>query len=225
MDKRLKIITIIIGVIFATNIITGFYHEVVPSFSAGFNEGYEYSRNERVGAPVTRTFYLSLKPEEGRYSFPTTLPSTTRSLLAVGAEVERARVQVTYFREEVPKGIRIVEGFAMVLSFFAAFAIIFIPVQAFRIVRSITRSKVFEVVNVKRLRYIGYAILLISGMGLVMYYLNYRIASHVVQIEGYLLQWAWWREMSLFLLGLVVLAFAEVLKISVRLKEEQDLTV
>ena len=225
MDKRLKIITIIIGVIFATNVITGFYHEFMPGFRAGFNEGFEYGRNQGMGAPVTRTFYLSLKAEEGRYTFPTTLPSTTRSLLAVSAEVERARVQVTYFREEVPIGVHVADGFAMVLAFFALFAIIFIPVQVFRIVRSITRSKVFEVVNVKRLRYIGYAILLIYGMGLVIYFLDYKIASHVVQIEGYLLQWTWWREMSLLLLGLVVLAFAEVLKISVRLKEEQDLTV
>jgi len=226
-DKRLKIITIIIGVVFAVIFIDGFYREFLQGFKDGlFNEGYNSGRNQGRGVPVTRTFFLSLKPEEGHYSFPTTTVSTTTQYqLPANAEIERIRILATYTREQIPISVRIAENLYRFFSFFLGlFALVRIPVQTFRIVRSITRNKVFEPVNVKRLRKIGYAILLLYAIFFLSNYFDYKIAAYVVQVEGYLLQMGRGNVM-LALLGLVILMFAEVLKVSVRLKEEQDLTV
>lgn len=224
MNKRLKIIAIAISVVFAMVIYQGTIG-FVQGFRIGFNEGREYGRNEKIGALVTRMFHLSLKPEEGPYTFPTTtLPATTLFQLPVNAEIGKMKIQVTYDREQVPKRLLIAENLAMLFLFFSLYAFVLIPVQTFRIVRSITRNKIFDFANIKRLRQIGYALLVVYVLHLVMNYFDYKIASYVVQVEGYLLRMSW-GDITLLLLGFVVLMFAEVLKISVPLKEEQDLTV
>jgi len=225
-DKRLKIITIIIGVVFAVSFIDSSYRELIPGFKFGFSDGYKSGRNQEREVSVTRTFFLSLKPEGRYYNFPTTtVVTTTLHQLPANAEIERMRVRVSYTREQIPISIRIAENFyGFFFVFITLFAAIQIPVQTFRIVRSITKNKVFEPVNVKRLRKIGYATLLLYIIFFLAGYFDYKIASYVVQVEGYLLQMGR-GNVNLALLGLVILMFAEVLKVSVRLKEEQDLTV
>ena len=220
-DKRLKIITIVVGVVFAVSFIDSFYREFIPGFKAGFSDGYNYGRNQGRGRPVTRTFFLSLKYEGGHYSFPT----TALRQLPVNSEIERIKVRATYTREQIPIGIRVAENlFKFFALFLFLFAVIRIPIHTFRTVRSITKNKVFDPVNVERLRKIGYAILLLYIIFFLINYFDYKVASYVVQIEGYSLQMGR-GNVTFALFGLVILMFAEVLKVSVRLKEEQDLTV
>ncbi|MCL2416566.1 MAG: DUF2975 domain-containing protein [Bacteroidales bacterium] len=225
MDKRLKIVTIAVSLIFAV-ITYQTMRDMAEGFIDGFREGYEGARNEARGFPVTRTFHLSLKPEGGRFTFPTTtVPSTSLLQLSMKKEIRKMCVQVTYVKEQIPPKLRVAENsFGFFIIFFVLYAIVIIPIQVFRIVRSITKNKIFDFTNIKRLRMVGYALLVIYIADLVMRYLEYKIASHVVHIEGYTLQMGS-GNLTLVMLGFVVLMFAEVLKISVPLKEEQDLTV
>jgi len=157
MDKRLKIITIITGVIFAVIFIDSLV-SFTQGFQTGFTEGLEEARSGEV--LLVKDIILAL------------------------------------------------------FTLFALFLAVLIPVHVFRIIRSITKSIFFEFANVKRLRKVGYSILVI-----------YVIFVAVIIREGDDMLQASLEHLLLFLLGLVVLMFAEVLKISVRLKEEQDLTV
>ncbi|MDR0438534.1 MAG: DUF2975 domain-containing protein [Bacteroidales bacterium] len=224
MNKRLKIITIAVSVIYAVIFIGNTYREMIgfrQGFKLGWNEGREYAINEKLGLPITKTFFVSLKPEDGPYTFPT----TTLNQVPVKAEIKKMSIQATYMKEEVPKGLRIAEGWAIFLVFpVLLYIIVMIPIQVFRIVHSVTKNKVFDPWNINRLRKIGNALLIFYVVCLAWDYFSYRIATHVVHVEGYSLQIDW-GNITLILLGLVMLMFAEVLKVSVKLKEEQDLTV
>jgi len=224
MNKRLKIITIAVGIVYTVIVFGQIYREMngfAEAFKLGYNEGRNEAMNDASGLPRKKTLFLSLKPEDGPYAFPT----TALNQLPVKAGIEKMRIQVTYMKEEVPKGVRVVHNWAMVLLIpILVYVIIMVPIQVFRIVRSITKNKIFDPWNTKRLRKIGNALLLLYVVILVLHYVEYKIATHVVHVVGYSVQMDW-GNYTLVLLGVVVLLFAEVLKISVQLKEEQDLTV
>lgn len=231
MDKRLKIITIITGLVFAISVIAGFYHDFIPGFRVGFNEGWETednrieARSSGLSPIVVRTFHLSLEPEGGSGTFPTrTLATTKHNQLPLKAEISGMRVRVTYIEEDVPRRAVVISNLAFWLILPILYIFVLIPVQVFRIVRSITKSKVFEFKNIKRLRHIGYALLSFYVVDLVFIFSSFRLVSHIVQVEGYSLQMGL-GNITIIFLGFVILMFAEVLKISTQLKEEQDLTV
>ena len=217
MDKRLKIITIILGVIYAVILIK---YTVVfgQGFRVGFNEGFERTRHETRGAHVhmTRTLNLSLNSEKNLDLSPVAVP--------MEANIQSMSVRVSYNREDVPQGLLRAENLTLFLIFVSLFVAIFVPILVFRIVHSITKSKFFDPINIKRLRKVGYALLMLYVAYLVINYINYKIGTYIICLDTYSLQMDW-GNVILALLGLVVLMFAEVLKISVRLKEEQDLTV
>ena len=222
MNKRLKIITIAVGVVYAI-IVIGQVYRGIPSFIEGFKAGYNDTRVGRGYSP--KTFYLSLRPENGFYTFPTTIVNQLDNI-PMSVEFERVVVEIrTDVRERVPKRLTTARNLALYLfSPIMIYVILMVPIQVFRIVRSVTRNKFFDFRNIKRLRKVGYALLLFYLVNLVYNYIYYKIATHIVHIEGYSVQMQWGNEI-LLLLGFVVLMFAEVLKISVPLKEEQDLTV
>jgi len=217
MDKRLKIITIILGVIYAVILIK---YTVVfgQGFRVGFNEGFERTRHETRGAHVhmTRTLNLSLNSEKNLYPSPVVAP--------MKANIQSMSVRISYNREDVPQGLLRAENLTILLVFVLLFVAIFVPVLVFRIVHSITKNKFFNPINIRRLRKVGYALLMLYIAYLVINFINYKIGLYIICLDTYSLQMDW-GNVILALLGLVVLMFAEVLKISVRLKEEQDLTV
>ena len=139
-------------------------------------------------------------------------------------EYEKLLVEVDDTRERLPKGTFAADIFSILLSLLTLFVMALIPVQTFRLIRSITRNKIFDPSNIRKLRFIGYALLAFYAANLMIYFFHYRIAAHIVQVDGYSLKMDWGNT-TLVILGFVVLMFAEMLKASVAMKEEQDLTV
>ena len=227
MDRRLKIMTIAISAIYLI-IIGGYIHremaDMVYGFKMGFKAGLESIETGKIPTLSTAgTFFLLLKPENGLRTFP----STFRNQLdrkPMKAEIERMVVELNEVSERLPKGTLAADICSVFLSFFALFLMAAIPVQAFRILRSITKDKMFDPSNIRKLRFIGYALLAFFIANFGINFFHYKIAASVVELDGYKLQMNW-ENTSLILLGFVVLMFAEVLKVSVQMKEEQDLTV
>ena len=227
MDRRLKIMTIALSTIYLI-IIGGYIHREMADFVYGFKLGVKTGlKNVETGRMSTLstagTFFLSLKPENGLRTFP----SVFRNQLdrkPMKTEIEKIVVEVSDVTERLPKGTLAADICSVFLSFFVLFVMVMIPVQTFRILRSITMDKMFDTTNIRKLRFIGYALLAFYAANSVVNFLHYKIAASVVEIDGYKLQMDWGNS-SLILLGFVILMFAEMLKISVQMKEEQDLTV
>jgi hypothetical protein len=227
MDRRFKIITIAISVVYVAIIGRGIYREMAD-FMYGFRQGLKEGLiSAETGITpslsATGTFFLFLKPEAGLRTFPTNLRNQL-DRKPMRAEIEQMVVEASDIRERLPKGTLAADICSVVLSFFALFIIALIPVQTFRVVRSITLNKIFDPANIRKLRTIGYALLAFYLANFVINFFHYRVAKHVVQVDGYTLQMDW-GDITLVLLGFVVLMFAEMLKVSVQMKEEQDLTV
>jgi hypothetical protein len=168
-------------------------------------------------------FFLSLKPDNGFHSFPTTFQNHLDKK-PMKVEIERMSVELLDAGKQLSREMQITNIFYFSLILFVIVAMIFFPILTFRIIRSITVNKIFDPSNIRKLRVIGYALLAYYFAGLIFSFLHYRMAASVVQVDGYSLQIDWGNS-PLVVLGLVVLMFAELLQISVQLKEEQALTV
>jgi len=227
MDRRLKMITIAISLVYLASIGRYVHHEMAD-FKYGVKLGVKAAlkmveTGEKSTLSTTGAFFLSMKPENGSRTFPTTmLNQLDRKLMK--AEIETMVVELTDVKDRLPKGTIAADVCSILLSFFALFVLALIPVQTFRVVYSITKDKIFDSKNIGKLRSIGYALLAFYLANFVVNYLHYRVATYVVHVDGYKLQIDWGNN-TLLLLGFVVLMFAEVLKVSVKLKEEHDLTV
>jgi len=227
MDRRFKIITIAISIVYVVSICKFIQHEVadfVYGAKLGFNAGLKMvETGEMPTLSTVGVFFLSLKPENGLRTFPSSMLNQL-DRLPMKAEIENMVVELTDVKNQLPGGTIAADICSIFLSFFALYILALIPVQTFRVVRSITKDKIFDPANIRKLRSIGYALLAFYAATFLVNFFHYRIAAHVVHIDGYSLQMEW-GNLTLVLLGFVVLMFAEVLKVSVQLKEEQDLTV
>ena len=227
MDRRLKIMTIALSAIYLI-IIGSFIHREIADFVYGLKLGIKMSHESivtgRMPSPsAIGTFFVSLKPENGFRTFPTTFRNQI-DRKPMKAEIETMVVEVSELIKHRTKGSLAVDICSLFLSFIVLFVMTAIPIQSFRILRSVTVDKIFDLSNIRKMRFIGYALLAFYIANFTLNYLQYRIAASVVEIDGYKLQIDWGNT-SLILLGFVVLMFAEILKISVQMKEEHDLTV
>ena len=227
MDRRLKIITIAISALYVASIGGYIHHEMADfmyGFKVGFKEGLKSVETGKMATLSTvGTFFLSLKPENGLRTFPTTIRNQV-DRKPMKAEFEKMVVEVSDVKSMLPRGTLAADICSILLSLFALVVMVLLPVQTFRVVRSVTRDKIFDPTNIRKLRIIGYALLSFYIVTLTVNFLHYRIAAHVIEVDGYVLQMEWGNA-TLVMLGLVVLMFAEVLKVSVLMKQEQDLTV
>jgi len=227
MDRRLKIITIAISIVYVASIGRYIYHEMADFvYGAQLGAKAAFKMTETGEMPTLSTigtFFLSLKPENGLRTFPSTMHNRLNGKL-MKTEIEQMVVELTDVKDRLPRGTVVADICSIFLSLIALFVLALIPVQTFRVVRSITKDKIFDPTNIHKLRSIGYAMLAFYIATFVVNFFHYRIATHVVHVDGYSLQMDW-GNITLVLLAFVVLMFAEVLKVSVQLKEEQDLTV
>ena len=227
MDRRLKIITIALSMVYVASIGRFIYYgaaDFVYGAKLGLQAGIKMAETGEAPSWATiGTFFLSLKPENGLRTFPTTMRNQL-DRKPMNAEIERMVVEISEVKNRQPGETIATFFFTSFLSCFALFILALVPLQTFRVLRSVSKDKIFDPTNIRKLRSIGYALLAFYIANLVVNFFHYRIATQVVQVDGYSLQFDW-GNITLVLLGFVVLMFAEVLKVSVQLKEEQALTV
>ena len=94
-----------------------------------------------------------------------------------------------------------------------------------RLIVAINRSQIFCWENVKRLRRLGYLLLVAFGCNLASEYLNLQIVQEVLELPGYAISMREAMSITIPVLGLCALIVAEVFAIGLKMKEEQDLTI
>lgn len=101
----------------------------------------------------------------------------------------------------------------------------YIPILTYKVIRSIVKDNIFDMINIKRIRKIGYALLIAFLAALPIYPLTQYLYSFLFGISDISALGSIRDDYSLCLFGLLVLLFAEILKLSLHIKEENDLTV
>lgn len=105
------------------------------------------------------------------------------------------------------------------------FFLIYIPVETYKTIRSIIKNDIFDQKNIKRMRRIGYSLLIIFILLLILYPLFYYMYQNILGIDLKSDMGSIRDDYTFLLMGLLVLLFAEVMKISHTIKEENDLMI
>ncbi len=224
MKIRLKILCGLFVVVYSSIIIYVFVTSVVPSFTAGFREGFKSSKNkENTESDINKPLTVKLIPDSGVFTYPTTIQNGNEIL---NIWIEGAYVKIPY-PENLPWYLITFNVFIMITFLFSALISIYIPIESFRIIRSIVRNNIFDDANIHRISRIGYGVLFLFLVRLIDAVQSVITAKQqMINIEHYRIAFPM-SEGDTFLLlsGICILIIVEVLKIATRMKEEQDLTV
>jgi hypothetical protein len=166
--------------------------------------------------------FLFVQPKQGLFSFPSSLQNLT-----IGKPIQ-SEITKLYVRVEVqslPLWLTIARIIMYILYLGILFCLIYVPVQAYRVIRSIVKSDIFDMKNIKRIRRIGYVLLITFVLALYVNIVNTAVAQQWISLDDYKIVFSMAEDYPFLLFGLMVLLFAEVLKISHTLKEEQEFTI
>jgi hypothetical protein len=221
MNKRLKIIGVIFGIIYIA--ILGFnftsqISEITGSFMDGFNS---VQKNPKAG--INRLYEIlqfEVQPKGERYI------DDLQNLNS--GEILKAKVDSFTVKTRLPKSSKtklLFDIFFGIIAFAVLFSIIAIPVLVVIIIRSIVRNDVFNSRNISRLKWIGYLLIAIFGFVLLFYIRDYVIAKSFIELQNYKIVFKTGESHFYLIMGIVTLLFAEILKIATQMKEENDLTV
>lgn len=167
---------------------------------------------------VDDTVFLSLKPTTiGAYT-DSVFNSTTNEWMPI------------QYREIVinPKNNTLSPGgqaLVMIISLLVIFFAIFQIVIFCRLIYAINKSIIFEWSNVRKLRLIGWAMIISFLMHALFIYIYYAASINAVSIPDYSIVSDNMWNFSLLIPGLGVLLMAEIFAVGLRLREEQELTI
>jgi len=223
-NKRLKIIGIAFAFFYFFMIVEYIVTDEIPSFKAGFNKGMNDASNmwNKSDLKKTEICFLNVVPKMGHYTFPTEFSNLTGENIIAEASSLVAKAQ---YSKPLPIWLNITYLFTMLLSFPILFLLFYIPVQAYQTIRSIVKDEIFNMKTIIRIRRIGYALLIIFGCMVYTMFTHYLLCKQLISLEDYDIVFSLKNEYIFLLFGLITLLFAEILKISHTMKEEQDLTI
>ena len=112
-----------------------------------------------------------------------------------------------------------------IASFISVIAGIFCLLQFFYLIRNINRGDIFSWKNVKFLRKLGWALILLFICTLATIVIGNYEASQVLQLNGCEFSYTFAFSDATLILGFISLLVAEVFAIGLKMKEEQDLTI
>ena len=102
---------------------------------------------------------------------------------------------------------------------------VLVPFLVVKILRSLQKSEVFDRRNLKRINRIGLILLAIGFFGTLLQIVNVLSAKLVIDLSNYNFSYANVFDFYPIIMGVVILIMNEVLRISIEIKEEQDMTI
>ncbi|MCL1867403.1 MAG: DUF2975 domain-containing protein [Paludibacter sp.] len=220
MNKRLKIIGVIFGIIYIA--ILGFnLPSQMGEFTDGFRDG--FNSVQKTGKRAGRLYDImqfDVQPKGERYN-------DDLQNLASG---ETLKAKVSTFAVKIkPQEPSIGKELFVILSGIVAFAILFIliaiPILIVIIIRSIVRNNVFNLKNINLLKWIGYLLVALFVFILFLNIREYATAKSLIELQNYKIVFSMGDSYMYLIMGVATLLFAEILKIATKMKEENDLTI
>ena len=182
-----------------------------------FRLGYQDGKSHNL-----ETFFVNLKARDGFSSFPDSIINI-KSNSYVNIRHDSSQV-----RASLPPDLKKMAGKWMIAEFILSLGIfiivIYIPILFFKLMKSLMNEVVFDAKNIKRLRKIGSSLLILYIIEEALNQIYFTKNSTLFDFSGYVIQ----REsadMTMLLLGILVLLFAEILSKGSIIKEDQDLTI
>ena len=213
MKKKLNLFTVLFAV--AISIIFN-YSESVSSFKEGFMDAWNTGEKNRAGEKV-ETCLLALTPAV-KFSKPSSL-FNLKSGETMPASFRTVIVDLTTAKKS---GWLIVWGYCYAVLFLAGMMMCI--VYFFKIIRAVNRSVIFEWINVRRLRRMGFCFIFLFTLNTIHDFCNNYFISKSIELADYHLK----RtpiEGGVLLWGVIAFLIAEIFAVGLRLREEQELTI
>lgn len=115
--------------------------------------------------------------------------------------------------------------FLSLLDWMVMICCIYAIVQFVKMIRNIHRNIIFDWANVKRLRRLGFSLILCFCCSLVTFAINNHLVSQVISLKDCNFSIAFQFSDPTLLIGFTALLFAEIFAIGLKMKEENDLTI
>lgn len=222
MNAKLKIYCIILAVTYFGIIIYSMF-DGYKDFTLGFKQGIDSKISDSTNTTIFT--YIDVKPTNGYYSFP----DEGKNLLTdkpIKTEISSINIHYQDITPEVPMYLYILRDIILFAIFFLILGILYIPFAFFSIIKSVTKGRVMEYQVVRKANAIGWILVTYSVAETAFTYIESLIAKAQIKIEDYEIVYNFgFSHYALFILGMVTLILAEILRESLKIKEEQELTI
>ena len=192
----------------------------LQDFSDGFNEGYDRGRAKQEQAATERgedsneeaykTLYVHVRPAEG-------VPADTLLNVNTGSysPYQVSTIRTRFIPSAASDVLMVLLGISGII---AATGIIFL----IRVLLNISKGRVFVKTNVRSLRFFSYSLALMMFLVQANEWLDYLVAGQQLYLSGYELLPPATNDFTSLI---IILLLTEIFAVSVKIKEEQDLTI
>lgn len=215
MNLKIKIYCVLLTIAYVAIIANSMYHG-----SSDFQEGFKQGR-QKQNFPMH--LYMRVEPTDGKYSFPDKIVNT-KDGKTLPATVNQYIVDYKDSNTSIPMGYKVLRLICIVLTAVLAFGLLFSPLLFFSIIYSISKNRIITKSLILRSRALGWLIVIFSIVDIIYVVNETLISRSLVELSNYNIVMGQ-PEYMMLVLGLVILILAEILKVSLKIKEEQDLTI
>ncbi|MDH6356321.1 DUF2975 domain-containing protein [Parabacteroides sp. PF5-9] len=213
MKKRLNLIIMALAFTFGLQIA---FALIVPIVELVNSTGLETQEEDIHDASHSMlTLQLDLKPND-EFVMTDSLFNQKSGLWlpaqfeSVSLEIKEAKLSIVY---------------PLILALVLLALIIMIIIYFIKLITAIQKSIIFDWINVKRLRYVGWGLILLFLVNTIGEFMLLIFAQNMIEIPGYHIDFSGALRVLNLVLGLIALLVAEIFAIGLNLKEEQELTI
>ncbi|MDU1903268.1 MAG: DUF2975 domain-containing protein [Dysgonomonas sp.] len=219
MNKRIKIYCIIISIIYV-GVVFNNLSSYVSAFKFGVDMGRESAKTDRD----LSVFHLKVIPESGAFSYPEKIMNTLTGK-EMNAEVSELKIMLFENADVLHSGLyNFIEVFKIIMSFLFIGITIYLPVLFIKIIRSVTKGNIIESKMISRISRMGWVIIIFFLLETIGGVINVVGAQEILAVENYRMVMDY-SNYPFLILGVTTLLLSEILRVSLNLKEEQELTI
>jgi len=215
MKKRLNVLCIVVIIVLSYSFFTGLYY-----FSLGVCAGLDMAKETQKSKQIMNMSITRVK------LMPKSSLVFTDSLYNLKSHtkvpVMHSELEVKLNSSTCNIGTTITSA---LLSLSYMIAIVFSFYYFIKVISSINKSIIFDWKNVKRLRFLGTALLLSFLIDSIICVLELYKIKNTIEFAGYNIDGLDLLQTTNLILGLVSFIVAEIFAIALKMKEEQDLTI
>jgi len=223
MKKRLHFITFIIGVAFSFSILNSdAFLSLKESFMQSKVDVAYQSDNStdeliNMNVEINELVYLTLEPSDS-YTMPDKLLNNKNGKM-LPARINSATIKVPMEGRNVSSMICLFLCLALIISGF-----IMAVYNFFKIISAVSKSVIFEWINVKRLRRMGIGFISMFIFDAILTFVQKFTVLELIEIENYRIITSPFDGGTL-MYGIISFLVAEIFAVGLKLKEEQELTI
>jgi len=217
--KRFNLLSLVLLISIVTSLLSTTLISSIEDFSHGWNVG----RFKIEQAQSKSMFFFGIRLKE-----KTSISQIAKEKIENGENtivLPQEATIITLNKEKFSKQNNIIFNINGIFSAIVIGLCIYILVLTFKVVVQFRKEKVFEELNVRRCNKIGIFCVIIGLLDTFLNFSNTIMATKIAELKFYNISYSHTIEWTTIIIGMIILVFTEILKISTNIKQEQDLTI